>query len=85
MTRKQTFPHHMDDYQIESEIGKGSFATVYKAILLKTSTQVAIKVVNRKKLNRKLAENLELEIDILNKSRHRNVVSLFTVIVFYVD
>jgi serine/threonine-protein kinase ULK/ATG1 len=71
----------MQDYTIQSEIGKGSFATVYKGISNKTGTIVAIKTVNRTKLNRKLQENLETEIDILNKSRHKNVVSLYKVLV----
>jgi serine/threonine-protein kinase ULK/ATG1 len=75
-----TFPI-MNDYQIKNEIGKGSFAVVYRAVHLKTNLEVAIKTVNRKKLNKKLLENLESEISILNKARHRNVVSLYQVFV----
>jgi serine/threonine-protein kinase ULK/ATG1 len=70
----------MQEYSIQNEIGKGSFATVYKGIHLKTSHLVAIKTVTLRKLNRKLYENLETEIQILNKSRHPNVVSLYNVI-----
>ncbi|KAI8893330.1 kinase-like domain-containing protein, partial [Globomyces pollinis-pini] len=68
----------IDDYEIIQEIGRGSFATVFKG-KLGNGQIVAIKSVQKAKLNRKLNENLETEIAILNKSRHRNVVSLFTV------
>jgi serine/threonine protein kinase len=71
----------MDEYSNLTEIGKGSFATVFKG----TSSSgliVAIKTINRQKLNRKLEENLKMEIAILSKARHRNVVSLIKVLVF---
>lgn len=71
----------MNDYLIQQEIGKGSFAIVYKAIHKESGRAVAIKTVNKSKLNRKLSENLETEIAILNKSKHKNVVALFDVIV----
>jgi serine/threonine-protein kinase ULK/ATG1 len=70
----------MDEFEIQAEIGKGSFATVYKATHLKTDLVVAIKTVNRRKLNRKLAENLETEISILRAATHKNVVLLHNVI-----
>ena len=107
----------MQDYQDFVEIGRGSFATVFKArkrsnkeldrrqssnstanthttitasntatgasssVTILQDSIVAIKVVNRLKLNRNLAQNLELEIGILKRSRHRNVVALFNVLV----
>ena len=109
------------EYENLTEIGRGSFATVYKASTrsnysnsfgysleeverssslskqemeksqksdssylkstIKTGQMIAIKVVNRTKLNRKLQENLDMEIKILRKARHRNVVTLYHVIV----
>jgi serine/threonine-protein kinase ULK2 len=72
----------MDGFKNLIEIGKGSFATVYKATS-KTGSLVAIKTVNRSKLNRKLLENLEMEIAILREARHRNVVFLYDVLVFF--
>ena len=70
----------MDAYTNLQEIGSGSFAKVYKATT-SSGMPVAIKTVNRSSLNKKLQQNLELEIHILNTARHRNVVSLYNVIV----
>ncbi|OBT79654.1 ULK/ULK protein kinase [Pseudogymnoascus sp. 05NY08] len=56
-------------YRIDTEIGKGSFATTTRAL-------VAIKSVNLAKLNRKLKENLNQEIDILQSLQHPHIVAL---------
>ncbi|CCF57294.1 hypothetical protein KAFR_0C03010 [Kazachstania africana CBS 2517] len=65
-------------YTIEKEIGKGSFAIVYMGHLTTNKNQnVAIKAVSRSKLkNKKLLENLEIEIAILKKIKHNHIVSL---------
>ncbi|EGF83132.1 hypothetical protein BATDEDRAFT_21556 [Batrachochytrium dendrobatidis JAM81] len=68
------------DFSFGSEVGRGSFATVYKAVHLPTSTTVAIKSVSRAKLNRKLAENLETEIRILQGIHHPNIVQLLDIL-----
>ena len=87
-----------------SEIGRGSFATVYKAVHVvcrspnssndcagslsknryaddlqdsdQTKSYVAIKSVNLSKLNKKLKDNLSLEIDILRRLHHPHIVGL---------
>ncbi|KAL8695439.1 MAG: hypothetical protein Q9218_000017 [Villophora microphyllina] len=58
------------------EIGKGSFATVYKATYSKKPGYVAIKSVDMHKLNKKLKENLYSEIHILKRLHHPHIVSL---------
>lgn len=76
-------------YYMDNEIGKGSFATVYKGHVIHKdgdgdnedddghNLQVAIKAVPRSKLkNKKLLENLEIEIAILKKIKHPHIVSL---------
>ncbi|KFY22507.1 hypothetical protein V493_06551 [Pseudogymnoascus sp. VKM F-4281 (FW-2241)] len=63
-------------YRIDTEIGKGSFATVYRAHRRTTRALVAIKSVNLAKLNRKLKENLNQEIDILQSLQHPHIVAL---------
>ncbi|GAA6004273.1 serine/threonine protein kinase ATG1 [Rhodotorula paludigena] len=74
--------HHDDDedrigpYTIADEIGRGSFATVYRGERLDSRAPVAIKSVIRSKLTTKLLENLESEISILKRIRHRNIVEL---------
>lgn len=66
------------NYTAEKEIGKGSFATVYRGHLTSDKSQhVAIKEVSRAKLkNKKLLENLEIEIAILKKIKHPHIVGL---------
>lgn len=64
-------------YTIGPEIGKGSFATVYKCTNNKTHQAVAIKSVERSKLrSKKLLENLEIEISILKSTKHPHIVAL---------
>ncbi|GAA5851452.1 hypothetical protein JCM8547_001099 [Rhodosporidiobolus lusitaniae] len=74
--------HAQDDedrigpYLIGEEIGRGSFATVYRGERYDTHAAVAIKSVIRSKLTTKLLENLESEISILKRITHRNIVEL---------
>ncbi|KAJ1980645.1 Serine/threonine-protein kinase [Dimargaris cristalligena] len=70
------------DYVIGSEIGRGSFASVYKGYNKITNLTVAIKSVARSQLTKKLLENLESEIAILKKARHENVVELLDCLEF---
>ncbi|KAG5359367.1 Serine/threonine-protein kinase ATG1 [Yarrowia sp. C11] len=63
-------------YTIGNELGRGSFATVYKGEHVASGSPVAIKSVLRAKLNRKLLENLGSEISILKQMKHPHVVEL---------
>lgn len=64
-------------YQMGPEIGKGSFATVYKCVDARTGKSVAIKSVMRSNLKlKKLVENLEIEISILKSMKHPHIVAL---------
>ncbi|KAI9818070.1 MAG: Serine/threonine-protein kinase ulk2 [Pycnora praestabilis] len=58
------------------EIGRGSFATVYKAVHVKKGAFVAIKSVHLQKLNKKLKDNLYSEIHILKGLHHPHIVAL---------
>ena len=72
------------EYALLQEIGRGSFATVYKA-KNKAGKMVAVKSVSKSKLNKKLAENLESEIGILQGIQHPHIVELYHVWVLQVD
>lgn len=65
-------------YFVEKELGKGSFAVVYRGYQRDNSAnQIAVKAVPRSKLiNKKLLENLEIEIAILKKIQHPHIVRL---------
>ncbi|KAM4068109.1 kinase [Hirsutella rhossiliensis] len=63
-------------FDIDKEIGKGSFAQVYMGWHTKTKAAVAIKSVELARLNKKLKENLYGEIHILKALRHPHIVAL---------
>lgn len=74
-------------YTLQTRLGSGSFATVYKAILSGPThsesdlpSVAAIKSITRsKKLTPKVLANLQTEISILRNHRHPNIVRLFKV------
>jgi serine/threonine-protein kinase ULK/ATG1 len=70
------------DYYVTKKIGSGSFASVWKGYSKYNTAQwVAIKSINREKinLNKKHQENLESEIAIMQKIQHRNCVKMYTI------
>ncbi|KAL4168017.1 hypothetical protein KRP22_011424 [Phytophthora ramorum] len=67
------------DYVVTSKLGSGSFAVVYKGYHKTSKTPVAIKALSLHKLNRKLLENLEMEIAIMRQIDHPNVVKLYEI------
>ncbi|KAH9947772.1 kinase-like protein [Amylocystis lapponica] len=67
-------------YVIVSDLGKGSFATVYRGYHGETHLPVAIKTVNRSGLTTKLFENLQGEIEILKALSHRHITRLLDIV-----
>ncbi|KAJ2928467.1 hypothetical protein H1R20_g8618, partial [Candolleomyces eurysporus] len=67
-------------YVIVTDIGKGSFATVYKGYHEESRLQVALKAVKRDKLSAKLFDNLQSEIQILKSLSHRHVTRLLDIV-----
>ncbi|KAG6915940.1 hypothetical protein DXG01_009206 [Tephrocybe rancida] len=67
-------------YVIVGDIGKGSFATVYKGYHEDTRQQVAIKTVKRDSLTAKLFDNLQSEIQILKSLSHRHITRLIDIV-----
>lgn len=83
----------INHYQIQEEIGRGSFATVYRCHSKKHEDSYAMKVISKKRLIRKVGlmprnpkkrsnplDALHREIAILKKVDHPNVVKLIEVI-----
>ncbi|PIA13215.1 kinase-like protein [Coemansia reversa NRRL 1564] len=64
------------DYELGAQIGRGSFATVYKGVNKRTNMMVAVKSVIRSSLTRRLLENLETEINILRAVKYQSIVEL---------
>ncbi|OWB79649.1 hypothetical protein B5S32_g3879 [[Candida] boidinii] len=65
-------------YKVGPEIGKGSFAHVYKGTDTRTNKTVAIKAVVKSRLNgnQKLIDNLQAEIQILQNLKNPHTVTL---------
>lgn len=66
------------EYHIRKVIGKGSFATVYRAIHRRTKQNVAIKIISREKL-KDTNINIQNEITIAPKLQHHNILKFYHV------
>ncbi|XP_041674660.1 serine/threonine-protein kinase MARK2-like isoform X2 [Drosophila eugracilis] len=67
-------------YKIIKTVGKGNFAKVKLAIHVPTDQEVAIKVIDKTKLNTSAREKLYREVKIMKLLNHPNIVKLFQVI-----
>lgn len=67
------------DFNIINLIGKGSFANVYKAVKYSDHNKkfVALKIIDRKKLNLILQKHVKFEIILLQKLNHPNIVKFY--------
>lgn len=65
-------------YLIRGEIGKGSFSRIFKAFDTVQARDVAIKVIRKKHVT-KIRKQIEMEIQLLQKLRHPNIVQCFGV------
>ncbi|XP_064399432.1 calcium/calmodulin-dependent protein kinase type 1-like [Halichondria panicea] len=65
-------------YTLKEELGKGAFSIVYKAREKSSSKEYAIKVIRKDALKGK-EEALQMEIDVLRKVKHTNIVYLMEV------
>lgn len=68
----------INKYNINDEIiGKGSFSTVYKGININNKKEYALKVIKLNSLNTIIRSKIKLEIDILNRISHPNIIKLY--------
>ncbi|KAG8371557.1 hypothetical protein BUALT_Bualt13G0100400 [Buddleja alternifolia] len=69
-------------YEIGKLLGCGAFAKVYHARDVATGQSVAVKVINKSRLNNaaNLMANIKREISIMSKLRHPHIVKLFEVL-----
>lgn len=69
-------------YEVGKLLGCGAFAKVYHARDVATGRSVAIKVINKSRLNNNanLMNNIKREISIMSRLRHPNIVKLFEVL-----
>lgn len=63
-------------YSLKEVLGKGAFSEVYRAVQKDTHKEYAIKVIKKDALKGK-EEALQMEVQVLQKVKHRNIVELF--------
>jgi len=65
-----------DEYQFGEELGRGAYGVVVKAKQISSGAFYAIKMVDRKDLSLEDEQDLQLEVDILRKLKHKYVMRL---------
>lgn len=77
---KSTEEKDLGDYILQKKkIGSGTYAEVYLGYRKEDKTPIAIKVISKEKLNSKLMNNLDLEIETLKEMDHENIIKLYDV------
>ncbi|KAM9985551.1 hypothetical protein ACTFIZ_009106 [Dictyostelium cf. discoideum] len=63
-------------YEFKEELGRGAFSIVYLGENKQTKQKYAIKVINKSELGKDYEKNLKMEVDILKKVNHPNIIAL---------
>jgi len=63
-------------YDLKNELGRGAFSIVYLAVHKVSGQQFAVKVIDKKNLGKDYEKNLKMEVDILKKVSHSNIIAL---------
>ncbi|XP_076053776.1 uncharacterized protein LOC143032726 [Oratosquilla oratoria] len=66
-------------YELEKTIGKGNFAVVKLATHVVTKSKVAIKIIDKSKIDEENLRKIWREIEILKKLRHQHITRLYQV------
>uniref|UniRef100_A0A8C5PRX2 non-specific serine/threonine protein kinase n=1 Tax=Leptobrachium leishanense TaxID=445787 RepID=A0A8C5PRX2_9ANUR len=75
----QRRPLRVGFYDIEQTLGKGNFAVVKLARHRVTNTQVAIKIIDKTRLDRENLEKIYREVQIMKTLRHPHIIRLYQV------
>ena len=71
-------PHQVRNYVLNSIIGKGGFATVYKAVNVFYNIEFAVKMITPpKNESSRILRSFEAEVNALIKLDHPNVIRLY--------
>ncbi|TMW51573.1 hypothetical protein DOY81_003360 [Sarcophaga bullata] len=69
----------IEEYEVMNLLGKGGFATVYKARCLRTQQMVAIKMIDKKLIQgAAMANRVRQEVEIHSRLKHPSVLELYT-------
>lgn len=78
-TLLQHKPINIGFYEIEQTIGKGNNAVVKLARHRITKTEVAIKIIDKRRLDPENLKKVYREIEVLKKIKHPHIVQLYQV------
>jgi calcium/calmodulin-dependent protein kinase I len=67
-------------YELKKELGRGAFSVVKLAVNKKTKEKVAIKVIDRANVGKDYEKNLLMEMEILQRVHHPNIIQLHEMI-----
>ncbi|XP_055856439.1 serine/threonine-protein kinase PLK4 [Episyrphus balteatus] len=69
----------IEDYEVLQLLGKGGFASVYKARCLKTNIMVAIKMIDKKLIQGAgMSNRVRQEVEIHSRLKHPSILELYT-------
>lgn len=78
--KKPSLPQYKElspRYVIQEQIGEGAFSKVFKAIDLENNhVQVAIKIIEKKSMNKAQIESVLKEVSIMRRLNHPNIVQI---------
>jgi len=63
-------------YEVKEELGRGAFSVVKLGVNRKTKEKVAIKIIDRNDVGKDYEKNLRMEMDILRRVEHPNIIAL---------
>lgn len=66
----------LHEYSLGGNVGKGRFTTVKVCTHKSSGKEYAVKIVDRRRLNHALKNELQVEVEVLDALRHPNVVQL---------
>jgi len=67
-------------YEIGEELGRGAFSVVKVGTNRKTRDRVAVKIIDRNDVGKDYEKNLRMEMDILRRVDHPNIIALLEMI-----
>nr|CAI5861153.1 unnamed protein product [Callosobruchus analis] len=73
-----SFGKRIEDYEVHNLLGKGGFASVYHARCLKTHTDVAIKMIDKKLMQATgMVNRVKQEVAIHSRLKHPSILELY--------
>jgi calcium/calmodulin-dependent protein kinase I len=64
-------------YQLKGVLGNGNYSVVRRAVDTQTQQNVAVKVIDRRKLTKEDEVSLRIEVEVLSKLDHPNIIKMY--------